>query len=104
MAEDTHKFTMKWVSANDIPMEFSIYAKTKQHALEKALGNPITNIYLLDYLFQFEGNLFSVDHFLWLFTDFLEACYHRFAAEQCLGFQDCDINSSAKQYIDGGLG
>ena len=34
------------------------------------------------------------------FDDFLEAAYHRFAAEQCLGFPDCDINSSARQYID----
>ena len=30
----------------------------------------------------------------------LEAAYHRYAAEQCLGFMDCDINSSAKQYIE----
>ena len=30
----------------------------------------------------------------------LDAAYVRFAAEQCLGFQDCDLNSSAKQYID----
>jgi len=29
----------------------------------------------------------------------LEAAYTRFAAEQCLGFQDCDLNSSAKKYI-----
>jgi hypothetical protein len=35
-----------------------------------------------------------------LFASLEEACYHRFAAEQCLGFQDCDTNSSAKQYID----
>ena len=33
------------------------------------------------------------------FNDILEAAYARFAAEQCLGYQDCDINSSAKQYI-----
>ena len=29
-----------------------------------------------------------------------EAAYLRYAAEQCLGFQDCDITSSAKKYID----
>ena len=35
------------------------------------------------------------------YTDtLLEAAYLRYAAEQCLGFQDCDINSSAKQFID----
>ena len=34
------------------------------------------------------------------FTDLENAVYHRYAAEQCLGFPDCDINSSAKQYID----
>ena len=34
------------------------------------------------------------------FKDFYEAAYHRYAAEQCLGFQDCDINSSAKQFIE----
>jgi len=26
------------------------------------------------------------------FTDLLEAAYHRYAGEQCLGFPDCDIN------------
>ena len=30
----------------------------------------------------------------------LDAAYIRFAAEQCLGFQDCDLNSSAKKYIE----
>ena len=66
--EDTenHKFTMKWVSTNDIPMEFSVYGKTKQHALGRALGNPLVNVYLIDYLLQFEGNMMQVDHFLWL--------------------------------------
>ena len=34
------------------------------------------------------------------FDDFLEAAYHRYAAEQFLGFPDCDINSSAKQFIE----
>lgn len=37
---------------------------------------------------------------LGLFSDKLEAAYYRFSAEQCLGFQDCDINSSAKKFID----
>jgi len=30
----------------------------------------------------------------------LDAAYARYAAEQCLGFQDCDINSSARKYIN----
>jgi len=34
------------------------------------------------------------------FDTILEAAYHRYAAEQCLGFQDCDLNSSARKYID----
>jgi len=34
------------------------------------------------------------------FSSLLEAAYHRYAAEQCLGFTDCDIYSSAKKYID----
>ena len=34
------------------------------------------------------------------FSDILEAAYHRYAVEQCLGYQDCDINSSAKRFID----
>jgi len=34
------------------------------------------------------------------YDDILEAAYTRYAAEQCLGFQDCEITSSAKQYID----
>ena len=29
----------------------------------------------------------------------LEAAYVRYAAEQCLGFQDCDTNSSALVFI-----
>ena len=36
--------------------------------------------------------------------DLLEAAYHRYAAEQLLGFPDCDINSSAKQFIDAQAG
>ena len=34
------------------------------------------------------------------FDDILEAAYHRYAAEACLGYPDCDINSSAKQLIE----
>jgi len=34
------------------------------------------------------------------FDNILEAAYARYTAEQCLGFQDCDINSSAKQFIE----
>ena len=30
----------------------------------------------------------------------LEAAYLRYAAEQCLGFPECDENSSAKQFIE----
>ena len=37
--------------------------------------------------------------FLGKFETILEAAYARYAAEQCLGFQDCDLNSSAKQFI-----
>jgi len=33
------------------------------------------------------------------FNNPIEAAYARYAAEQCLGFQDCDLNSSAKKYI-----
>ena len=40
------------------------------------------------------------DRFLGRFETKLEAVYHRFAAEQCLGFPECDINSSAKQFIE----
>ena len=38
--------------------------------------------------------------FVGLFSDLLDAAYARFAAEQCLGFRDCDKDSSAKRYID----
>ena len=34
------------------------------------------------------------------FGSILDASYARYAAEQCLGFQDCDLNSSAKRFID----
>ena len=37
---------------------------------------------------------------LGLYNSLLGAAYARFAAEQCLGFQDCDINSSARKYIN----
>ena len=36
---------------------------------------------------------------LGLFGSIIEAAYVRYAAEQCLGFQDCDQNSTAKKYI-----
>jgi len=38
-------------------------------------------------------------HHLGYFDTVLEAACARFAAEQCLGFKDCDINSSAMQYM-----
>jgi len=38
--------------------------------------------------------------FLGLFDNPLEAAYIRFAAEQCLGFADCDLHSSARKYIE----
>ena len=34
------------------------------------------------------------------YDSLLEAAYARYAAEQCLGYPDCDTSSSAKQYID----
>jgi hypothetical protein len=34
------------------------------------------------------------------FRSMIDATYHRFAAEQCMGFLDCDKNSSAKKLID----
>lgn len=34
------------------------------------------------------------------FNNFEDAVYTRFAAEQCLGFQECDINTSAKRFIN----
>ena len=33
------------------------------------------------------------------FDNLIEAAYARYAAEQCLGFQDCDANSSARRFI-----
>lgn len=33
------------------------------------------------------------------FKDFTEAVCHRYAAEQCLSWNDCDANSSAYQYL-----
>ena len=38
-------------------------------------------------------------YYLGIFDCKLEAAYHRLAAEQCLGFPECDINSSAAQFI-----
>lgn len=37
--------------------------------------------------------------YLGQFDNFLEAVCHRFAAEQCLGFRDCNTESTAGQYI-----
>jgi len=39
-------------------------------------------------------------HHVGYYIDILDAAYHRYAAEQCLGFLDCDTNSSAKKFID----
>jgi len=36
---------------------------------------------------------------LGLFGNPFEAACARYAAEQCLGFQDCDVSSSARKYI-----
>jgi hypothetical protein len=41
--------------------------------------------------------------YLGTFATRVEAAYARFAAEQCLGFQDCDVASSAKKFIDASL-
>lgn len=38
-------------------------------------------------------------HYLGVFKTFDEAVCHRLAAEQCLGWGNCDSNSSAYQYI-----
>ena len=48
-------------------------------------------------------SILGVDKHLGYFSNFIEACYHRLAAEQCLGYQDCDILSSAKKYILGDI-
>lgn len=40
-------------------------------------------------------------HHLGTFTDFTEAVATRFAAEQCLGFPDCDSSSLAGAYLRG---
>ena len=40
----------------------------------------------------------SVKH-IGTFRDFTEAVCHRYAAEQCLSWNDCDANSSAYQYL-----
>jgi hypothetical protein len=42
-------------------------------------------------------------YFLGRFPDFTEAVAHRFAAEQCIGWGDCDTNSSAGNYLKGWL-
>jgi len=39
--------------------------------------------------------------FLGSFSDFNEAAAHRFAIEQCIGWVNCDINSSAGSYLKG---
>lgn len=33
------------------------------------------------------------------FRDFDEAVYHRYAAEQCIGFSRCDVNSNTEKFI-----
>lgn len=59
-------FTLKWVHHSGCMMEYTIdKAESKEHALSKAMGDPICNIYLIDYMDQFHGNMFSVDNFLW---------------------------------------
>ena len=37
--------------------------------------------------------------FLGHFDSIIKAAYTRYAAEQCLGFQDCDAKSSAKSFL-----
>ena len=42
----------------------------------------------------------GISHYLGRSKYKIEAAYLRYAAEQCLGFLDCDSYSAAKQYID----
>jgi len=45
-------------------------------------------------------SLSKVERYLGSFESKLEAAYTRYAAEQCLGYPDCDTSSSSKEYID----
>lgn len=40
------------------------------------------------------------DHYIGVFESFAEAVYHRLAVEQCLGWDGCDLNSPAYEYIN----
>ena len=44
-------------------------------------------------------SLYDKTHYLTRHSDFTEAVCHRYAAEQCLSWNDCDANSSAYQYL-----
>ena len=48
-------------------------------------------------------SLGKIERYLGSFESQLEAACHRYAAEQCLGYPDCDISSSAKLFIDARL-
>jgi hypothetical protein len=58
------KYTLMWLHPNGAMMNFTVDAVSKEHALSKALGDPILNIYLIDYMSQY-GYEVNVDHFLW---------------------------------------
>ena len=62
--ERYNRYTMYWTLPNGVPVHHTVIAVSKRHAFEKALGNPIVNMYLIDYMMDFEMK-FHEGLFLW---------------------------------------
>lgn len=58
-------YTLFWVHDSGQTMQVSVEATSKEHALSKACANPIHNIFIFDYLSQFEDDMINTNHFLW---------------------------------------
>lgn len=59
------KYTLFWVHDSGVTLQVTVEATSKEHALAKACSDPIHNIYIFDYLSQFEDDMINTNHFLW---------------------------------------
>ena len=58
-------YTLAWTIPDGRMVEHTVEASSKEHALSKAFGNPVVNIWLVEYTMQFPGNPMNVDLFMW---------------------------------------
>lgn len=63
MKERHDNYTLTWVLEDGRKMSCTVNAVSKEHALSKAMGDSLKNMFIIDYLSQFDH--FDTTNFLW---------------------------------------